>query len=239
MEVTELDTFFQKFKQLWHSGHSAHLDVDTHAGHAWVGLRVRLGQAPGPLQHQLPKTRTRDGPSRQRRRARRAEDRKRQAEEANEEIVEDIAANATAGATQAEEAEAPAASEQVAEEVADTINNDEAAVEEVDRNVVGKAAKPKSVFECELCDSSFKSSRGLRAHEGRAHKANKGSPIAQLDGQSEKLEDNQDTGSSDESSDDEEHACDVCDFVAKTFTDVQAHKKTKHLFSRVKKWTSK
>ena len=169
MEVTELDTFLQKFKQLWHSGHSAHLDLDSHAGHAWVGLRVRPGHAPGPLHQQLPKRRTRDGPSRQRRRARRAEDRKRQAEEANEEIVEDIAENATAGATQAEEAEAPAASEQVAEEVADTINNDEAAVEEVARNVVGKAAKPKSDFECELFDSSFKSSRGLRAHEGRAH----------------------------------------------------------------------
>ena len=86
--------------------------------------------------------------------------------------------------------------------------------------VVGKAAKQKSDFECELCDSSFKSSRGLRAHEGCAHKANKGSPIAQLDGQSEKLEDNQDTRSSGdediESRDNEEHSYDVCDFVAKT-----------------------
>ena len=242
MEVTELDTFFQKFKQLWHSGHSAHLDVDTHAGHAWVGLRVRLGQAPGPLQHQLPKTRTRDGPSRQRRRARRAEDRKRQAEEANEEIVEDIAENATAGATQAEEAEAPAASEQVAEEVSDnSINDDEATVEEAEQNVIGKAAiNPRGDFECEPCDRSFKNIRALRAHEGRSHKENTGSPITQLDGQSEKVEDNLDTSDDEDIGrcDDEEHSCDVCEFVAKTLTDVQTHKKTKHLFARVKGWTS-
>ena len=78
-------------------------------------------------------------------------------------------------------------------------------------------AKPRSDFECELCESSFNSIGGLRAHKGRAHKhkANTGSPIAQLDGQSEKLEDNQDTGSSGdediESSDNEDHSCDVCD----------------------------
>ena len=80
-------------------------------------------------------------------------------------------------------------------------------------------ANEKGVFQWELCDSSYNSMRGLRAHKGRAHKhkENTGSHIAQLDGQSERLEDNQDTGSTDDeaikSSDAEEHSCYVCDFA--------------------------
>ena len=48
MLMTELDTFITKFHQLWRAGQTAHLDLDTHAGEAWVGLRVQLGPAPGP-----------------------------------------------------------------------------------------------------------------------------------------------------------------------------------------------
>ena len=48
MVVTELDTFLKKFQQLWYGGHSAHLDLECHAGVAWVGVRVQLGPAPGP-----------------------------------------------------------------------------------------------------------------------------------------------------------------------------------------------
>ena len=40
---SELETFLAKFHQLWKDGYSAHLDVDAHAGQAWVGLRVMLG----------------------------------------------------------------------------------------------------------------------------------------------------------------------------------------------------
>ena len=40
MAFAELNNFI--------SGMSAHLDIDTHAGEAWVGLRVQLGPAPGP-----------------------------------------------------------------------------------------------------------------------------------------------------------------------------------------------
>ena len=55
--------------------------------------------------------------------------------------------------------------------------------------------------------------KGLQTHKGRLHKpiANTGSPIAQLDGQREKFDDNQYTESSDEedieSSDNQEHSC--------------------------------
>ena len=44
----ELNSFLLKFHQLRKSGVTAHLDVDTYAGQAWVGLRVMLG----PIQHQ-------------------------------------------------------------------------------------------------------------------------------------------------------------------------------------------
>ena len=40
MCVTELDSFVKK---LWKAGVTAHLDIDTHAGTAWFGLRFLLG----------------------------------------------------------------------------------------------------------------------------------------------------------------------------------------------------
>jgi hypothetical protein len=87
MDTSELDSFVQHFKQLWKSGYSAHLDIDTCAGQAWVGLLVRLGQAPGPIhqaQHQpnVPK-RSRHSPARQCRRARRFANRQKDSEEAS------------------------------------------------------------------------------------------------------------------------------------------------------------
>ena len=49
MDCSEVDRFISKFKLLWQLGHEAHLDLDTKAGQVWVGLRVHLGHAPGPL----------------------------------------------------------------------------------------------------------------------------------------------------------------------------------------------
>ena len=79
----EIDNLVKNFKRLWQSGISAHLDLDTHAGQAWMGLRVRLGHATGPHhQHQgHQKGGTRNSPSRQRRRERRAAAREKVAEE--------------------------------------------------------------------------------------------------------------------------------------------------------------
>ena len=53
MFITELDTFVKKFHQLRHDGFTAHLDLDTQAGNAWVGLQVQLGQAPGHTHWQV------------------------------------------------------------------------------------------------------------------------------------------------------------------------------------------
>ena len=86
VHVSELDSFIRKFKELWKSGVGAHLDIDTHAGEAWVGLRVRLGHVPGPPHHVKLPRKTRDSPSRQRRRARRAAARQRDAEEAIDDV---------------------------------------------------------------------------------------------------------------------------------------------------------
>ena len=76
MIANELDSFVKKFYQLWNKGLTAHLDLDTHAGNAWVGLRVQLGHVAGPPHqvHPFPKQVQRKGesPSRMRRRARRA-----------------------------------------------------------------------------------------------------------------------------------------------------------------------
>ena len=44
MNVMEIQSFIFKFHQLWKAGVTAHLNLDTQAGKAWVGLRVELGQ---------------------------------------------------------------------------------------------------------------------------------------------------------------------------------------------------
>ena len=39
------------FHQLWKAGDTAHLDLDTHAGQAWIGLRTPLGHFGQPCQY--------------------------------------------------------------------------------------------------------------------------------------------------------------------------------------------
>ena len=39
----ELNSFIKKFHQLWNAGYTAHLDIGSNTGKAWVGLRVQLG----------------------------------------------------------------------------------------------------------------------------------------------------------------------------------------------------
>ena len=75
MYVTELDSFIKKFCQLWKAGLTAHLDLDAHAGKAWVGIRAQLGDTPLPVHqhvhHPFPPQPPRRGPAYQRRQARR------------------------------------------------------------------------------------------------------------------------------------------------------------------------
>ena len=46
MAYRQLNRLIHKFNQLWHSGKSAHLNIEPHVGEAWVCLRVRLGHEP-------------------------------------------------------------------------------------------------------------------------------------------------------------------------------------------------
>ena len=55
MSAAELDSFIFKFKYLWRAGYDAYLDINSHAGQAWLGLHVRLGHAHGPLHQDLPR----------------------------------------------------------------------------------------------------------------------------------------------------------------------------------------
>lgn len=74
-QETEINAFIVKFKQLWNSGFSAHLDLDSCDGKAWVGLRLNLGDAPGVGQvhrEDVSLRRTQNSPSKERRRNRRA-----------------------------------------------------------------------------------------------------------------------------------------------------------------------
>ena len=152
--VTELDSFVKKFKDLWKSGIGAHLDIDTYAGQAQVGLRVRLGHEPGPPCHQEhePRLKSRNGPSRQRRQERRAQERKLpEAEEASR--------------VEAENAE---------DETGSVETEKEAGVPEATAEVVVEVH-----FTCDLCEMKFSSLRAIRTHEGKKHKVTE--PIPQVD----------------------------------------------------------
>jgi hypothetical protein len=100
--LKELNSFLGKFVNLWQSGMEATLRIDSKAGQATINLEVGLGQAPQPEQHPICKY----GPSRLRRRERRADARKL-AEEVTEDTAEQAATSNTSEKTTstAEEAE--------------------------------------------------------------------------------------------------------------------------------------
>jgi len=93
----ELNTFIVKFKQLWKSGLTAHLDLDSSNGKAWVGLRLHLGDAPGPDHHSggghpvKTHDKSRNSPAKQRRRERRAALRENENIEVMEKVVKESA----------------------------------------------------------------------------------------------------------------------------------------------------
>ena len=47
----KLHSFIEMFHQLWKAGDTAHLNLDTHAGQAWIGLRTPLGDFGQSPQH--------------------------------------------------------------------------------------------------------------------------------------------------------------------------------------------
>lgn len=174
MFVTELETFVQKFQQLWKAGHNAHLDLESHAGVAWVGLRVQLGHAPGPQHQQVhPQFSKKVSPSRQRRRTRRAAERNVNRDE-NTEVAEEVTSNnANLEVVEAEKATTKEAEKNESSEEPEAA---EKAPNKESIDIVAEEASTDNV-QCELCDSKFRNMRGLKSHEGHAHKT-----IPQLDG---------------------------------------------------------
>ena len=69
----EINSFVQNFKNLWKAGFTAHLDLDTQDGKAWVGLRLHLGAAQVPVhQHDRKyQQKSKNSPAKERRRNRR------------------------------------------------------------------------------------------------------------------------------------------------------------------------
>ena len=116
---TQLNSFVVKFHQLWKAGYNAHLNVDSHAGYAWCGLRVDLGAAPAAPRHQQqvrPGPR-RHAPSYRRRLEARAAARAAASNEA-EKATEDATETAEeAGAIQEGAAEEAAAAQRVTEAI--------------------------------------------------------------------------------------------------------------------------
>ena len=113
---SELNNFVVKFHQLWQAGFNAHLNVDSHAGYAWCGLRVDLGPAPAPprhpQQHQVRPGGRRHAPSYRRRLEARAA--ARAAKEAEEATAAETAEEAATAKKAAEDA---AAAQRVTEAV--------------------------------------------------------------------------------------------------------------------------
>ena len=72
MASQHIESFVQKFRELWTSGHSAHLDLDCGGGEAWVGLRLRLGHHRAGGAQRADRDRHRRGASYARRLERRA-----------------------------------------------------------------------------------------------------------------------------------------------------------------------
>ena len=135
----ELNRFLLKFHELRKLGVTAHLDVDTHTGQAWVGLRVMLG----PIQHQP--VQQHRSPSYFRRQERRRAARQSNVE--NDKVVaEKVATNSTEenGAVKATESERNAA---------EATSNQ-------------KVAKD---FECEICDFKSNRATGLQVHMSTKH----------------------------------------------------------------------
>ena len=71
MSIAELESFIFKFNHLWKTGQDARIDIHSHAGNAWIGISLNLGQYPGHQGCQDP-PRKNVSPSRIRRRERRA-----------------------------------------------------------------------------------------------------------------------------------------------------------------------
>ena len=132
----------QKFNQLWRAGYTAHLDLDTYAGKAWVGLRVQLGDAQGPVhhhghhQHQFAPASSHRSPSYWHRQEKRRQATVSSAKETSEKICENQELSYEKKSENEEASETIVA----AEEATNMTKTDEV-IEEVSDNIIAEKAK--------------------------------------------------------------------------------------------------
>ena len=117
MGPSELESFVVKFKSLWLTGQEAHLHVNSQKGQAWVTLSLGLGSPPPPPSP--PFRPLRNGPSRQRRCARRQAAREDAAEKADT-AAQNIEVTTAPHTREPEQAVEPPAEKAKAAENADT-----------------------------------------------------------------------------------------------------------------------
>ena len=160
----ELDNFVLKFHQLRSQGITAHLELDTHAGQAWVGLKVMLGNVQ-QQHHPNSKPSRNRSPSYFRRQERRKAAR---------------AADAESQTVNAEEAQTKSSDSLTAVEASKAKIDTEKASK--DLREADKASETQ--FMCELCDFVSNRESGYKIHMSRKH-----ATIEQLDGNIEDVND--------------------------------------------------
>ena len=181
----ELNNFVVKFHQLWQAGFNAHLNVDSHAGHAWCGLRVDLGPAPGPQQHEVRPGGRRHAPSYRRRLDARAA--ARAAKEAEEASAAEAAEEATKAKKAAEDAAAAqrvteaviavgtgvaATAKRIAEKAVAAKNAAEEATENADSDEVIESTEPNFEFSAPTAEEASEDTDVVPAEEAVIVKEN-------------------------------------------------------------------
>ena len=186
MAFSEIDSFVEKFKHLWHAGIKASLNVESFDGEACVTLQAGLGNIPPPYQFSSYPPRPPRVPAYERRQERRKA--ARQAPTAVRESLPEASGDNNASNT----------TDQVVndDEESDTLRHEVAlAAEAIDDNEISKKAEeaPENLsisengkieaerapteFVCEICDFVSNWKTGLSIHLSRKH-----GNIEQLDG---------------------------------------------------------
>ena len=178
--LIELNTFVGKFVRLWQSGSDARLKIESKAGKASVTLQLDLGYP-----HHPPQQNHAPSPARVRRSQRRAGERQAAAEADQEQhraVVEAEQAKAVQQADH-ERADAEQATQQAEQANKDAnITPRPPTTLAAEVKVGATAAEAVKDYPCDLCEKTFGTLKGLRAHTGKLHKASSSSPIPQIDG---------------------------------------------------------
>ena len=187
MAFSEIDSFVEKFKHLWHAGIKASLNVESFDGEACVTLQAGLGNIPPPYRFQSYHPRPPRGPAYERRQEKRKA--ARQAPAAVRESLPEASNDNNASNTTDQVVNDDEESDTLRHEAAlaaEAIDNNEIIViskkaEEAPENLSisenGKIEAERAPFVCELCDFVSNWKNGLNIHLSRKH-----GDIEQLDG---------------------------------------------------------